>query len=83
MIHCPHDKLVPTDVGQDNAVVTWDDPVVTDNSGTAVLVICDPPSGSVFEIGKTIVTCTATDSAGNTASCRFKVEVVGKCKIKK
>ncbi|MFD4370526.1 HYR domain-containing protein [Streptomyces sp. NPDC058486] len=29
---------------------------------------CTPASGSVFPVGTTTVTCTATDSAGNTAS---------------
>ncbi len=83
VIYCPHDKLdVPNDLGKDNAVVTWDDPAVTDNSGRDVQVVCDPPSGSVFPIGVTIVTCTATDTAGNTAYCQFKVVVVGRCEMR-
>ncbi|MFE6775590.1 HYR domain-containing protein [Streptomyces sp. NPDC057702] len=38
-------------------------------------VTCDPPSGSLFPVGRTAVTCTATDSAGNegTGSATFTV----------
>lgn len=37
---------------------------------------CAPASGSVFPIGATTVTCTATDAAGNSASASFTVTVV-------
>ena len=37
---------------------------------------CDPPSGSLFPVGITSVTCTATDSAGNTATKSFTVKVI-------
>ena len=52
--------------------VTWPEPVVTDNRPGAT-VVCVPASGSGFAIGTTVVTCTATDAAGNTASCSFTV----------
>ncbi|MFY0562995.1 HYR domain-containing protein [Archangium lansingense] len=32
-------------------------------------------SGSTFLVGETVVTVTATDAAGNTASCSFRVTV--------
>lgn len=37
---------------------------------------CVPASGSLFPIGTTTVTCTATDAAGNSASASFTVTVV-------
>jgi hypothetical protein len=40
-----------------------------------VAVVCAPNSGSTFSIGPTIVTCTATDAAGNVASGTFTVTV--------
>jgi lysophospholipase L1-like esterase len=40
-----------------------------------VTVECAPASGSVFEIGETIVRCTATDTAMTQASCEFPVTV--------
>ena len=46
----------------------------TDPDDTAT-ASCSPPSGSVFPVGVTTVNCTATDTAGNTASGRFLVVV--------
>lgn len=40
-----------------------------------VPVVCVPPSGSVFPDGTTSVKCSATDSAGNTATGSFNVTV--------
>ena len=39
------------------------------------VVSCVPPSGSVFPLGDTLVTCTATDAEGNQSSCSFTVSV--------
>ena len=36
---------------------------------------CTPSSGSVFAIGSTLVTCSATDSAGNTGSASFVITI--------
>jgi hypothetical protein len=44
----------------------------TDNC-PGVTVACVPPSGTCFPTGTTTVTCTATDGAGNTATCSFTV----------
>ena len=41
----------------------------------ATSVTCSKASGSVFQIGATVVTCTSTDSHGNTASGQFTVTV--------
>jgi hypothetical protein len=38
-------------------------------------VACTPPSGYFFLLGKTPVTCSATDSSGNSATTRFLVVV--------
>lgn len=38
-------------------------------------LVCSPPSGSSFGPGTTVVTCNATDAAGNTATCAFPVVV--------
>ena len=45
----------------------------SDNIGVTSGPICSPASGSVFPIGTTEVTCTATDSAGNSSSNSFNV----------
>ncbi len=49
---------------------------VTDNFNDPVQLTCDPPSGSMFAVGDTTITCTATDLAGNVATNSFVVTVV-------
>ena len=49
-------------------------PNVTDNC-PGVQVVLDPPSGSVFPAGSTLVTGTATDAAGNFSQFSFTVKV--------
>lgn len=57
------------------AVVTFA-ATATDNSGS-VSVECSPTSGSVYGIGTTSTTCTATDPFGNETSKSFSVTVLG------
>jgi|GEM_PF-6801708 len=47
----------------------------TDDIDGSVPVVCSPSAGSIFAIGVTSVTCTATDSKGNTATGSFNVTV--------
>ena len=47
----------------------------SDGSDPLPSVVCSPPSGSFFPRGTTLVTCTATDAAGNQATCEFPVTV--------
>ncbi|MFL5844440.1 MAG: HYR domain-containing protein [Solirubrobacteraceae bacterium] len=44
------------------------DAVATDIVDGSIPVICTPASGSVFSLGSTAITCTATDSHGNTTT---------------
>ncbi|HZI70050.1 MAG TPA: HYR domain-containing protein, partial [Nitrososphaeraceae archaeon] len=44
-------------------------------NGNFVAPVCSPPSGSLFPLGTTTVTCTATDGSGNTATKTFRVTV--------
>jgi hypothetical protein len=73
-ITCAPNQTVPQDSVQ-GAIVTYPSPTATDNC-PGVTAACSPPSGSVFPLGTTTVTCTATDASGNTASCSFTVTVV-------
>lgn len=70
---------VPADAaigsGCDGAVVTFTTPVATDNCTASPLVDCVPASGSVFPVGISMVTCTATDDCGNVSTSTFDVEV--------
>jgi hypothetical protein len=47
----------------------------TDATDGSVPATCRPKSGSLFRLGRTTVTCTASDSSGNTAIARFAVTV--------
>ena len=49
-----------------------------DNIDPKPTVKCKPPSGSQFPIGKTPVTCTATDASGNASQGTFIVKVIVK-----
>ena len=59
----------------EGAVVTFATPKVTDTADANASTTCNPASGSTFALGSTPVTCTATDSSGNTASATFTVTV--------
>lgn len=48
----------------------------TDLVDTDVDVQCTPASGSTFALGTTVVSCTATDDSGNSATDSFNVTVV-------
>jgi hypothetical protein len=52
---------------------------VMDNSGVAVAAVCTPSADTAFEAGNTVVSCTATDSAGNEDDCSFTVQVQIDC----
>lgn len=49
----------------------------TDANPANPVVTCTRASGSTFVIGTTVVTCSATDAAGNTGTANFAVTVGG------
>ncbi|HZQ02664.1 MAG TPA: HYR domain-containing protein [Gaiellaceae bacterium] len=57
------------------AAVTYGPPVATDDRDGAVPVSCQPASGSLFPLGSTTVSCSARDTAGNSAATSFTVRV--------
>ncbi|MFG2134625.1 HYR domain-containing protein [Streptomyces sp. NPDC048751] len=61
--------------GPDGAVVDYP-AAAQDNVDGGVPVACEPPSGSRFPLGRTTVTCTATDKAGNTGRDTAVITVV-------
>ncbi|MBI3417008.1 MAG: HYR domain-containing protein [Verrucomicrobia bacterium] len=72
-ITCPADISVAADQGQCSAIVSF--VVQAGDTCSGVNVACNPPSGSAFPVGTTTVSCIATDGAGLTARCSFKVTV--------
>lgn len=47
----------------------------SDDVDTSVTAACKPASGTAFRLGRTRVTCTATDSSANTSRATFTVTV--------
>jgi Tol biopolymer transport system component len=72
----PQGAVVVPAESPEGAVVTYE-ATATDTDDPGPVVRCTPPSGSVFAIGDTTVTCTATDASGNSATGSFTVHVQG------
>jgi X-Pro dipeptidyl-peptidase len=68
---------VTAPAGAASTVVAYPLPTATDNEDPSPDVVCTPASGSVFVVGQTQVTCTATDAQGNTSTKTFTVTVNG------
>jgi hypothetical protein len=70
----PNDVILIT-ASSSGALASFDLPTAYDQVDGAVTVTSSHTSGSVFGLGKTTVTFTATDAAGNTATTSFEVWV--------
>jgi hypothetical protein len=76
-ISCPAGPITAACTeGKGGAAVHYPTPDVSDACDPGVTLVCEPPSGAFFALGRTTVTCTAMDASGNHASCSFEVEVV-------
>lgn len=75
VISCPANiKVYATCPDESSKVVTF---AATAIDGCPIPeVSCSPPSGSVFSLGITLVTCVASDVSGNKDTCAFSVTVV-------
>ena len=70
------DMVVEVPEGVTSAVVDFIAPSASDLVGPpSPTVTCLPASGATFALGDTTVTCSATDTAGNTGTSTFKVTV--------
>jgi hypothetical protein len=58
------------------AVVFFMPPTAEDNGKDGVSVACWPPPNTMFPLGTTTVTCTASDPLGNRSSATFPVTVI-------
>ncbi len=73
IITCPADiTVIPT--GPSGAVVSFS-VTANDDHDPSPDILCVPPSGSYFPLGRTTVICTATDDSGNASVCTFEVTV--------
>ena len=64
---------VPTNIVQVAPSASGDIITFNVSADESSIVICTPASGSTFVVGETIVTCSATDSAGNIGTNNFTV----------
>jgi hypothetical protein len=75
---CPADITFYTEDGDPaicSQTISWTEPTATDNCALASFT-SDYNPGDAFPVGTNTVTYTATDAAGNTATCAFEVTVV-------
>ncbi len=73
---CPPDQNISNDPGQCGAIVEWTAPTATDNCmGVNVTQSSGPASGSFLPVGITVITYTATDTSGNSATCTFSITI--------
>jgi MYXO-CTERM domain-containing protein len=71
---CPADVTAQSS-GVGGAVVTYPPASVRDDSGSAPAVSASPASGTLFPMGASTVTVSATDASGNQGQCNFTVTV--------
>jgi hypothetical protein len=76
VVRCPEDIVVQAPPKECFVEVNWR-AKADDDCDPNPSLSCDPPSGSLFPLGTTVVTCTARDRCGNTATCSFRVTVLG------
>lgn len=69
---CPADITIEA-ADECQSTVSWDSPIANDNCSATLSSSHEP--GSIFSLGTTVVTYTATDPSGNTATCSFNVIV--------
>ncbi len=74
-ITCPDDKEVCNDQGKTYATIPLADLGTPTANDPAAVITNNAPSNNQYPIGTTTVTWTATDAAGNKATCDQKITV--------
>ena len=77
VITCPANKIVSTDVGSCSATVSVGTATATDNCGATVAGVRSDAAvlTASYSFGTTTITWTATDAAGNKATCTQTITV--------
>ncbi len=70
-ISCPTNIVIDECTG----LVTYGNPIFSDNCAAPSFTFMGPASGTVFPIGETIITMTAFDQSDNSTSCTFTVNI--------
>jgi hypothetical protein len=66
--------LVTTNVAGASSIVEYS-VIAQDLCSGITPIVCNPPSGSSFPVGQTVVNCTAQDNLNNASTASFKVIV--------
>jgi len=74
-ITCTQPPSFPTLTGECGRAVEFSGFVQATDNFPGVITICNRPSGFIFPIGITVVTCTAIDWVGLIDVCQFIIEV--------
>jgi hypothetical protein len=74
VVSVPANQVVEA-TGPTGAAVTYPAATAVDTVDGPLTASCTPPSGSTFPLGTTTVTCSATDTAGNSGTASFTVKV--------
>jgi len=72
--NCPTSLTVYLEPGQSSQIVTWNEPIFTDNIQLVQLNKSKEP-GELFQAGYHEVVYTGQDAAGNLAKCQFTIHV--------
>ena len=75
VVTAPANVQTTAHAGESSVVVTYGAATASDNAPGVGPATCAPASGSSFPLGTTIVTCSATDAAGNVGHASFTVFV--------
>jgi gliding motility-associated-like protein len=75
-ITCPDDISLTILSGGCDTIVTYADPIFTDNCpGASIALVSGPSSGDLLSAGDYTVTYEVTDGAGNTEQCSFNIGI--------
>jgi hypothetical protein len=77
IILCPASVTVNVAPGICSTTVVLPAPTAVDNCPGGVSITSNAPANNIYPLGPTAVTFTATDLAGNTATCQTTVTVTG------
>ncbi|MDE0959791.1 MAG: HYR domain-containing protein [Planctomycetota bacterium] len=75
LISVPANLIAATQPGSCDAGVSWQEAIAVDHC-SSVAISYDPPQGSIFQRGISVVTVTAIDAAFNSSSATFTVEIL-------
>jgi hypothetical protein len=78
VITCPASIVIDDRPGTPPGEIVTYSVVAKDEQDPTPTLVCEPPSGSHFPRGTTLVTCTVTDFTGNQTSCEFTITVGAK-----